>query len=34
VLLDTAALSSQQPMVQTPLALAAHSLVLLVMEAE
>lgn len=34
VLLDTAAMSSQQPMVQTPLALAAHSLVLLVMEAE
>jgi len=32
VLLDTAALTSQQPMVQTPLALAAHSLVLLVLE--
>jgi glycogen debranching enzyme GlgX len=34
VLLDTAAVSPQQPMVHTPLALAAHSLVLLVMEAE
>jgi glycogen operon protein len=30
VLLDTAAVSPQQPMVHTPLALAAHSLVLLV----